>query len=296
MESQLLRTFIVAARTQNFRKAAEIRFLSQTTVTQQIRKLEGDLGVSLFDRNGRQVRLNTSGNRFLRYAEDILGLEESALAAARSHGVEDVLPLRVALTPYVGEFIVPSLLADFAQSRSDLPVSLTVRPSDEIPSLLREGQADVGLTRQRADGGVLVSELLTEEPFVLVAPEREGAGEGEWQGCIEHRVLLTHGPKALTQAVSAALDLWRLHPRTMEVQEIGIALALVRAGLGVSFVPRSAVSGEGRCDGMRPVPTGDLVLPHDSVWVVAPKTPRQEVQDLMDFLGRSLRLQDALRA
>jgi len=286
MESQLLRTFVVAARTQNFRKAAEIRFVSQTTVTQQIRKLEEDLGVHLFDRNGRQVRLNPAGTSFLRYAEDLLGLEESAFAAVRSYGHEDASPLRVAVAPHVGQVVLPALLADFIRS-SPAPISLLVRPSDEIPSLLREGQADFGLTRQRPDGETLKSELLAEEPLLLVAPLLAGS-RTDWHALLERNLLLTHGPKVLTQALLAALDLFQVHPRTMEVQDVAIARAFVKAGIGVTFLPKSAADGDVEAGSLKPVAADDLTLPADTLWAVSPHAPRDGVQDLARFIRDAL--------
>ena len=80
MDMEGLRTFLVLANTKNYTRAAAQLFVAQSTVTNRIAELERELGVSLFDRTNRKVRLTLEGEKFRIYADNVMELTESALA------------------------------------------------------------------------------------------------------------------------------------------------------------------------------------------------------------------------
>lgn len=83
---ELLRTFLAVSRHANFTRAAEERLLSQPAASRQIRQLEGELGVPLFERLGKAVHLTDAGRRLVPLAEDLLGQMERVVEAIRSYG------------------------------------------------------------------------------------------------------------------------------------------------------------------------------------------------------------------
>jgi LysR family transcriptional repressor of citA len=264
VDMDALSTFVVAARTENFRRTARLRFLAQASVTQHIRRLEAELGVPLFERRGRRVRLSEAGAAFLPHAERMLAAGRAGALAARSAAEDSVRPLRIAASPHVAGTFLPALLRRWTE-----PWTLEVVPSTEVAARVADGSADVGLTRARPSDGRLVVERVVDDPLVLVAPhdgldlEREAPF---FDALLASEVVFTYEPVAIWSAVEAALAQRGVTvARTMPVAQVGIAKAFVLRGLGVSFLPRSAVAGELRLGWLLDVPTPGVALPTDEI-------------------------------
>lgn len=293
MDIQELRTFAVAARTENFRRTADLRFLSQAAVTQQVHRLEVELGVPLFDRHGRHVRLNAAGKSLLGRVERMLAEAEAAardLAAFKGGGV---CSLRLVVSPYVGRTLLPSLLSRYVEGRTDLEWSLGVRPSTDIPALVEEGMADLGVARVAPRAAGLRAERLQMDPFVLVMPHDGLDMDREfpsWEDVLAQSVILTHGPQVAWVAVRAAAEMRGIALRTMDVEQVDIAKSLVRDGLGISFLPLTAVQDEIRLGFLIQVPTPGLPLPSDVTYAILPAQPSAEAEAFLAFMAHRLRM------
>lgn len=118
MELHQLRYFCAIAETGSFSRAAQQSHVSQPSLSQQIQKLENELGARLFDRLGRTVRLTELGSAFLPRARAVLRDVE----AARSDVVERKTavsgPLRIGVIPTIGPYFLPSVLASFSRKYS----------------------------------------------------------------------------------------------------------------------------------------------------------------------------------
>jgi LysR family hydrogen peroxide-inducible transcriptional activator len=115
MELHQLRYFCAIAETGSFSRAAEQSHISQPSLSQQIRKLKDELGVRLFDRLGRSVRLTELGHAFLPRVRTVL----QSLDAARSEVAERKRsvsgPISVGVIPTVAPYLLPSILAGFSR-------------------------------------------------------------------------------------------------------------------------------------------------------------------------------------
>jgi LysR family transcriptional repressor of citA len=267
MDTASLQTFVVAARTENFRRTAQLRFLSQATVTQQIRKLEVELGTPLFERKGRRVQLNRAGSAFLPHAERLLAQARQAAEACRTAGAGRAAPLRIAASPHVAGTLLPNLLRQFPE-----PWSLVVVPSPEVPRLIEEGVADVGLTRARPRASGLLASRILEDPLVLVSAEGDMAGEPAlpvFARLLEQETVFTYMPEATWVAIDLALGQLGIRLcKPMPVAQVGIAKAFVLRGLGISILPRLAVTAEMRMGRLVEVPTPGVRFPHDETYLV----------------------------
>lgn len=269
MDTAALRTFVVAARAGSFRRAATLRYLSQSTVTQQMQRLEAELGTALFDRTGREVRLSAAGRAFLPRAERVL----RELDAARSDAAQGVaMPLRIAAAPHIARVFLPALL--FAGAGGE-DYSLFVRPSDEVPGAVLDGEADVGLARFRSLPPELQSRFLFEDQLLLIAAhdgldlEREPPDPVD---LLSRLPLFTYGPAATWIAVEEALRRAGLpQPRTMHVAQVDIAKQFALFGFGVAILPAAAVRQELAFGSALLVPLPGANLPTDAVYAVLPK-------------------------
>ena len=123
MENFRLKVFRTVAVSLNFRKASEELFITQPAVTQQIKVLEEELGVSLFDRSGGKVSLTESGMVLASYAGKLKALSDEAAQAVAEVSGTLTDELRVGASQTIGQYLLPKLLASF---RKEFPrVALT---------------------------------------------------------------------------------------------------------------------------------------------------------------------------
>ena len=129
MELRHLRYFVAVAEELHFRKAAERLHVAQPTVSEQIRKLEQELGVMLFNRSQRSVALTPPGTAFLVKARHVLRHAEVAQQAARNAGDRATTRLRVGYLPDSLPATVPRTLRQLAVSAPSVEVDLTTGPA-----------------------------------------------------------------------------------------------------------------------------------------------------------------------
>lgn len=175
MEIRQLRYFISAATHLNFTKAAKECFIVQTAMTAQMTKLEGELGVQLFERQSRGLALTEAGEKFLQEAKKVVRDVEEAQQKMEDYREGCTARLRVAHQGEVFRGDLVDTLRRFSRERPDVRVMLYQLPWREAISGLQEGQLDFVLMprwedpRQREKW--LICEDLAESGFMLVMPK-----------------------------------------------------------------------------------------------------------------------------
>lgn len=252
MESQRLRTFREVARTLNFTRAAANLRYAQSSVTAQVKALEEELGVPLFDRLGKRVVLTGAGERFLGYAERILDLEEEARQAVAA-GDEPVGTVTVSAAETHCTYRLPELLGlmreRFPRVRVVLrPVPVGAFCGDTVRGL-SDGGVDVAFVLDEpVRAGDLEVEPLVEEPIsVLGGPDHplarsRAVGPEDLEG---EALLLTGTGCSYRRMFERRLAEEGLRPRA--VQEFSGVEAIKQcaiAGMGVAVLPTVSVSAE----------------------------------------------------
>ena len=141
MEHKQLRTFRTVARTLSFTRAASELGYVQSNVTAQVKALERELGVPLFDRLGRTVVLTDAGRILLRYAERLLDLEEEARAAVAGDS-EPAGTLVVGASPSLSAYQLPRLLRSFRSRFPRVRLSFRPTPHAELGGRVADGSLD----------------------------------------------------------------------------------------------------------------------------------------------------------
>jgi len=235
-----LETFIEVAALGNYTRVAEKFHLTQPGVTQQVRALERQYGVTLVDLVGRRVVLTDAGRFLAARARDLLGAMEaldremSEFAAARG-GV-----LRIGATLTIGSYVLPELLARFAAARSGVWVQVEVANNSATAARIRAGEVSVALVE-----GPLTDQDLVIEPFMpdalcLVVPpdHRLAAGGRVVAADLADEPFVWRERGSGTRAIAeAALAGAGVHPPTALELPSGEGVArAVEAGLGVSIL------------------------------------------------------------
>ncbi len=179
MELRQLRYAVAVAETRNFTRAAAQCFVAQSALSQQVRNLERELGVSLFARTSRRVELTPAGEAFLPAARECLEAAERAAVEAAAAAGQVRGRLAVGITPTVVALDIPALLQRFRERHGAVQVSLQVGSSDTMAAQVAEGALDVavlGLREGVHPRGVEARELARQRLVAVVPPAHPLAG------------------------------------------------------------------------------------------------------------------------
>lgn len=243
MELRHLRSFVVVAEELHFRRAAERLHLAQPSVSQQVRTLEAELGVKLFDRNRRGATLTAAGEVFLEEANELLARADDAVAAARAADAGSRGRLRLSLTRSLTGGIAGAIVDAYRERYPGVRLELDVGNTMQHVAQLHSGAIDVGFVRPPLEDDRLDELVLGREPLVCVLPK--GHRLARRGGALRREDLVGeplvwwpehHGPgawRAMLRDIFGAPP-WPQIVRT-EPEEERIVSAVAEGG-GVSFI------------------------------------------------------------
>ena len=198
MELRHLRSFVVVAEELHFRRAAERLHLAQPSVSQQVRTLEAELGVKLFDRNRRGATLTAAGEVFLEEAYELLARADDAVAAARAADAGSRGRLRLSLTRSLTGGIAGAIVDAYRERYPGVRLELDVGNTMQHVAQLHSGAIDVGFVRPPLEDDRLDELVLGREPLVCVLPKG-------------HRLARRGGPLRPEDLVGEPLVWWPEH-------------------------------------------------------------------------------------
>ncbi len=166
-----LKYLVALADHKHFGRAAAACFVSQPTLSTQIKKLEDELGVALVERAPRHVMLTPSGRDAAERARVIIAEVEQMKEAARRTQNPEAGTVRLGLFPTLGPYLLPHVVPRIRARFPDLELLLIEEKTDVILRQLREGKLDVGILALPLHDDQLHLEFLFEEPFLLAVPE-----------------------------------------------------------------------------------------------------------------------------
>jgi DNA-binding transcriptional LysR family regulator len=175
VELRHLRYFVAVAETQNVLRAATQKLhVSQPAVSRQIRDLEDELGVLLFERTGKAVKLTDAGRLFLKEARAVLDRTDAAVASVRAFAQGGEKELHVGYSPLPGAQVVPAALRAFQQAMPNVRVKLHDWSNEEIVAGVRDGRLQLAFCvpplRRGAFRDLRFEELIRERVRVAVPP------------------------------------------------------------------------------------------------------------------------------
>ena len=186
-----LKYLVALADHRHFGKAADASFVSQPTLSTQIKKLEDELGVALVERAPRKVMLTPVGREVVERARRIIAEVEQLGEVARRSRDPEAGSVRLGIFPTLGPYLLPHVVPRIRQRFPQLELLLVEEKSDVLLQRLREGTLDAALLALPLHDDQLHAEFLFEEPFLLAVPESHP--------------LANHGPLALDDLSSQTL-------------------------------------------------------------------------------------------
>ena len=260
VELHHIRYFVSVARHQSFTRAAAENMVAQPSLSQQIRRLEEELGAPLFDRSRTPVRLTEAGEALLPHAEAILRQVEAAKAA-----VEERLGLRtgrlvLGSLPMTGSRVLPRVITAFRRRYPGIQVILREESTQRLTELALAGETDLTLTTlPLGSPGLLAQPLLTEpillalppdHPLVLEVTGPTGVRPVPLSAVADEPFLIMKPGYGFRDLVLEACRAAGFVPQiAFESAQIETLQAMVAAGLGVTLVPAMAADRS-----LRPAP------------------------------------------
>ncbi len=246
MDTHLLRSFLHVAELGNLSRASERLHLSQPALSRQIKQLESGLGVALFARTGRGVRLTQAGAILAAKARPIL-LQLDGLASEVSASAQEVTGnVRLAVPPSFGVGLTIDILESYRARYPKVHVEVSVALSGAVQDGLLEDRLDVGVLYPPMRSRSLESETLWTEQLDLVgAPGLFSSVPISFAQALSYPLLLPSRPHGLRLVVEgyAAQHGGALQVE-LEVNSLRMLVEMLHRGLGVAFLPRRAVSAE----------------------------------------------------
>ncbi len=268
MEIHQLRYFAKVAEIGNFTRAAEACFVSQPSLSQQIAKLEEELGQPLFERLGRGARLTEAGQKLLERASQILLLLDEAKAVVADD--PDAGRLVVAAIPTIAPYFLPGVLTRFAAECPRARIEVAEETTGHLVEMLAHGDVDLAILALPVRGENLHIEPLFTEELLAVLPAGHalvGKAQVSLLDLAGEPFVLLHETHCLTGTATSFCHRLGISPAgTARIQQLATVQELVRLGHGVSLVPAMAARADahpGRAyrslDGDRPTRTVALV-------------------------------------
>jgi len=246
-----LKYIIAVARERHFGRAAEACFVSQPTLSVAIRKLEEELGVSVFERGGSEVGVTAIGKRLVAQAQRVLEESEQLREIARQGHDPLVGPLRVGVIHTVGPYLLPHLIPQHIARTPQMPLLLQENFTVHLLELLRQREIDCAILALPLPGTGLDIRPLYDENFVVAVPRdhpwvnRTAIPASELKQ--QTMLLLGNGHCFRDQVLEVCPELSHFSAasdgiqRTFEGSSLETIRHMVAAGIGVTVLPATVL-------------------------------------------------------
>lgn len=247
MEFRHLRYVVAIAEEQSFTRAAERLHTAQPALSVQMRQLEAELGVELFDRSRRAITLTEAGTIMVSEARELLRARDRAIDLVRKTGTGTIGKLAIGFVPSASNVTLPPLLRDFRSSHPAVALTLREMAPDLLVEALHEGRLDVCFLYLPFDDPSLTQRVIAREEFVVALPEDHllaAAKQIRVADLREEPFVLParHGMPGLNAQVLAICRDAGFEPRAVQedVWLVQTIVGLVAAGGGIALVPSNA--------------------------------------------------------
>ncbi len=256
LDLDLLRTFVSIAEAETFAAASQRVHRTQSAVTQQMQRLEAQIGLALFVKRGRGKQLTEAGLRLLDYARRMIVLNDEAIAATRA--ADAAGRVRLGAPHDSAESFLPALLARFAKSHPNIEMEIRTGRSPFLMQELRNGEID--LTISTRSDPTLASVVLRTSPTIWLC-----AADYVYHRDQPVPLVVPDEASLFRQLAVTALDQARLGWRISYLAlNLGAIKAAVRAGLGITARTVEMISPDlrvlGEAEGLPPLPNVSFYL------------------------------------
>lgn len=245
-ELRHLRAFAAVAAHGGFTRAAERLRTTQPALTLLVRQLEESVGARLFDRNTRNVQLTATGAQLLPAVERLLGDLDTTIGGVRDAVARASGRVVVAALPSLASSVLPQAIARARAGNPGIAIAVRDAVAGRISTMVRTGEADLGLAGRPAEEEGLLFERLWTDRLVAACPRSHPLAKRRrvaWSDLVGEPFISMSRDSSVRRLVEQAFaQIGQRHEPAYEVVYLSSAASLVGAGLGVAAVPSSALS------------------------------------------------------
>jgi len=242
-----LRYLVAVADTRHFGRAAERCFVSQPTLSTQLKKLEEYLGVQLIERQPKRVALTAAGQEIVVRARRILEASDEVVTLARAHRDPLAGALRIAMLPTIGPYLLPRVAREIRKALPRLDLRLYEYPTATMLTKLRAGEIDLGILALPVDLEGLEARELYDENFMVALPathplaKRPAIRVQDLEG--ETLLLLEDGHCLRDQALAVCSQAGMQEKQDFRATSLETLRQMVATGAGITLLPELATHG-----------------------------------------------------
>lgn len=279
----------------NFNRAADALNYAQSTVSAQIKLLEEELGVSLFDRLGKRIVITEAGQKLMRYAQKMIDIEKETLTEI-SNSETLIGSISVRAPQSVGTYLLPSVLQQFQSQYPRVGFDVSSCALFTLGQELRSGIIDVAfLLAESVNAADLTAELIRIEPLVFVSDSNHVLTKSvgmTFRDLNGQSILLPKHDCSYKMQFEEMLTAENIRPSVMmEFNSIEAIKQCVIKGLGITVIPEIAVKEELAQEKLKKIPwldepmeTGVLMIRHKDKWI------SPALQAFMDICRETMKL------
>lgn len=293
MENFRLKVFRAVAEKQSFRRAAEALYLTQPAVTLQIKALEDELGMQLFDRSCKTIQLTDAGKQLLEYAQKIALLANAARQHMAQLGASENQELKIGVSTTIAQYVIFKFVARFRATTPEVRFRIFSGNTDAVIQELLDGASSLALVEGAARQALLKGKPFLEDEIVGIASTKyPWAGTTIPVNQLREVPLISRelgsGTRRVVEAVlrNAGVRFKDLNV-VMQMNSTEAIKAAVEAGIGIGFVSRRAIEKEARLDIVREVAVEGLTF-RRNFSILYPRGPELTgvAGDFLGFLRR----------
>ena len=285
MELHQLRYFVAVAEEGSFSRAAAREHVAQPSLSQQIQKLEFDVGERLFDRLPRSIVLTEAGKHLLDYARRVLLEMTNARRCLEDLKRNVCGHLTVGGILTIAPFVLPALIEKFQNRYSNVTLEIFEDATENLALRLEDGTLDLALVSSCNESPALQRHSLGNEPLLLLLSREHPLAKRtkvKWSDLKSQKFLLLHEMHCLSAQVCELLEANHLQPQlAARAAQLATIAKMVESGLGVTLVPQMMLNSE--------LSSGCVALPF------APPVPMREINILRNPLRLESRAAAAFR-
>jgi LysR family hydrogen peroxide-inducible transcriptional activator len=246
-----LRYIVAVSRERHFGRAAQSCFVSQPTLSIAIKKLEDELGVTLFERGGTEVAVTEIGERIVEQAQRVLEEADTIKQLAGEQQNELVGPLKLGVIFTIGPYLLPRLIPALRILAPNMPLILEENYTSRLAEMLKRGEVDAIIVADPFDEPGTVAYPLYDEPFVVATPKGHPFEKRKTirtcELADESVLLLTQGNCFRDQVLASCSELASRQNHAglagmLQGSSLNTIRHMVASGMGVTVLPNTSVS------------------------------------------------------
>lgn len=244
MDFKQIDAFVNVAKYKSFSKAAEAIYLSQPTVSAHIASLEEELGTTLFDRHGKEVKLTQSGELFLEYAISLTNMRNTAILSLSevNKRVSGRLTIGSSTTPC--RFILPPLIKDYHDIYKDVTFDIKEDSTKRVVDMILSGDADIGIVGELFKDPRLSYEKISDDSLTIISNDPKLPDTLTFDELLKQEFIMREAGSATRHIFENALNINGYSEEKLkilaEVSSLEAVLQFVKSGAGISIVSELA--------------------------------------------------------